>query len=126
MNSYALGMLEAVGYTTAVSAADAALKAADVELIALEKVIGAGGSISVTIHLRGDVAAVASAIEAGGKEGSRVGTIVAAHVIPHAHTEVGQKLIARFSLPASKKMAYGNKTIGTKNRTDKKYIADID
>ncbi|WP_096435162.1 BMC domain-containing protein [Alteribacter populi] len=99
MNTYALGLIETVGYTSAISAADAALKAADVELIALEKVIGAGGAISVTIHLSGDVAAVSSAVETGEKECNRVGKVISAHVIPHSHPEVGEKLLKNFSLP---------------------------
>ncbi|MDQ0252907.1 microcompartment protein CcmL/EutN [Evansella vedderi] len=102
MNTYALGMIETVGYTTAVSAADAALKAADVELIAVEKVIGGGGSLSVTIHLNGDVAAVTSAVEAGEKEGNRVGKVISSHVIPHAHAEVGGKILKQFDLLGTK------------------------
>lgn len=105
MKTYALGMLETVGYTTAVSAADAALKAAEVELLAIERVIGAGQAISVTVHLSGDVAAVTSAVEAGEKEGNRVGRVLAAHVIPHAHQEVDEKLLSLFSLPKQKEQA---------------------
>lgn len=95
---YALGLIETVGYTTAVSAADAALKAADVELIAVERVIGAGGALGVTIQLSGDVAAVSSAVEAGRKEAERVGKLISAHVIPRAHAEVDQKLLSQFKL----------------------------
>lgn len=98
MKMYALGLIETVGYTTAVSAADAALKAANVTLIAVEKVIGAGGSLGVTIHLNGDVGAIQSAVEAGKKEAERVGKLISAHVIPRAHSEVDQKLLSKFGL----------------------------
>jgi ethanolamine utilization protein EutM len=98
MKMYALGLIETIGYTTAVSAADVALKAADVTLVALEKVIGVGGSLGVTIHLNGDVGAVQSAVEAGKKEAERVGKLISAHVIPRAHSDVDQKLLSQFSL----------------------------
>lgn len=92
----ALGLIETLGYTTAVSAADAALKAADVQLIAVEKVIGVGGSLGVTIHLSGDVAAVAAAVDAGKAEARRIGTVISAHVIAKAHEDVKRKILARF------------------------------
>lgn len=93
---FALGLIETVGYTTAVSAADAAVKAADVEILGLEKVIGAGGYVGVTIHLSGDVAAVTSAVEAGRKQGELVGKILSTDVIPRAHSEVSQKLLSKY------------------------------
>jgi ethanolamine utilization protein EutM len=96
MRQQALGLIETVGYATAVSAADAALKAADVTLVAMEKVIGAGGALGVTIHLSGDVAAVSSAVEAGRAEAERVGKVISAHVIPRAHNEVNEKILTRF------------------------------
>lgn len=98
----ALGLIETLGYTTAVSAADAALKAADVQLIAVEKVIGVGGSLGVTIHLSGDVAAVGAAVDAGKAEARRIGTVISAHVIAKAHEDVNRKILSRFlpGLPA--------------------------
>jgi ethanolamine utilization protein EutM len=125
MKMYALGLIETIGYTTAVSAADVALKAADVTLVALEKVIGVGGSLGVTIHLNGDVGAVQSAVEAGKKEAERVGKLVSAHVIPRAHSDVDQKLLSQFSLlekePKSidKKTQKETKTKNAKSRTKK-------
>ncbi|WP_082315971.1 MULTISPECIES: BMC domain-containing protein [unclassified Fictibacillus] len=95
---YALGMIETVGYCAAVSAADAAVKAADVKIAAIEKVIGVHGALGVTLHLSGDVAAVASAVEAGKKEAERVGTVISAHVIPRTHTNVAEKLLSKFAL----------------------------
>ncbi|SFS80641.1 BMC domain-containing protein [Marininema halotolerans] len=96
MAQQALGMIETIGFTTAVSAADAALKAANVTLSGWEQVIGAGGSLGVTIHLQGDVAAVTSAVQAGREEAARVGNVMASHVIPRAHHEVNRKIFPQF------------------------------
>ncbi|OYD09103.1 BMC domain-containing protein [Paludifilum halophilum] len=98
MKQQALGMIETVGYTTAVSAADAALKAANVTMAGVERVIGAGGALGVTIHLSGDVAAVTSAVQAGKEAAEQVGRVISSHVIPRAHTEVDQKILTRFQL----------------------------
>lgn len=98
---FALGLIETVGYTTAVSAADAAVKAADVEIIGMEKVIGVSGYVGVTIHLSGDVAAVTSAVEAGRKQGELIGEIISTDVIPRAHSEVSQKLLSKFLIKES-------------------------
>ncbi len=95
----ALGLIETLGFTTAVSAADAALKAADVQLVAVEKVIGVGGSLGVTLHFSGDVAAVTSSVEAGKAEAQRVGTVVSAHVIAKAHSDVTGKILNNYLLP---------------------------
>ncbi|WP_203457079.1 BMC domain-containing protein [Paenibacillus tepidiphilus] len=92
----ALGLIETLGYTAAVSAADAALKAADVQLVAVEKVIGVGGSLGVTIHLSGEVAAVTSSVEAGKAEAQRIGQVVSAHVIAKAHEDVSGKILANY------------------------------
>lgn len=97
MKQYALGLIETIGYTTAVSAADAALKAANVKLIGVERVIGVGGALGVTIHLSGDVGAVQSAVEAGKQEAEKVGRVISAHVIPRAHHEVDEKLLPLFA-----------------------------
>ncbi|GIN93105.1 hypothetical protein J6TS1_47100 [Siminovitchia terrae] len=98
---FALGLIETVGYTTAISAADAAVKAADVEIIGMEKVIGVGGYVGVTIHLSGDVAAVKSAVDAGRKQGELIGKIISTDVIPRAHSEVSQKLLSKFLIRES-------------------------
>ncbi|MCL6458411.1 MAG: BMC domain-containing protein [Gorillibacterium sp.] len=91
-------MIETVGYTTAVSAADAALKAANVTLIAVEKVIGVAGTLGVTIHLSGDVSSVSAAVEAGKEAAQRIGTVISAHVIAKAHDDVNLKILSRFTL----------------------------
>lgn len=98
----ALGLIEAVGYSTAVSAADAAVKAADVEIIGLEKVIGVNGYVSVTVHLSGDVAAVTSAVDAGREQGNLVGELISTEVIPRAHSDVNEKLLSNFKVTERK------------------------
>ncbi len=94
----ALGLIEAIGFTTAVSAADAALKTAEVTIEAVEKVIGVGGMLGVTIHFSGDVAAVTSAVEAGRTAAERIGKVASAHVIPRAHSDVVTKMLSRFEV----------------------------
>ena len=82
----ALGMIETRGLTASIAAADAMLKAADVELVGTEKI----GSGLVTVQ--GDVGAVKAAVEAGQDAASRIGELVAVHVIPRPHTSVGAVL----------------------------------
>ena len=84
----ALGMIETRGLTAAVEAADAMVKAAEVTLIGTEKI----GSGLVTVMVRGDVGAVKSAVEAGQANASRLGEIIATHVIPRPHSDV-EKII---------------------------------
>ncbi len=71
--------------TASMEAADAMLKAADVELVGCEK-IGAG---LVTVMVQGDVGAVKAATEAGVEAASRIGECVSVHVIPRPHGSVG-------------------------------------
>ena len=77
----ALGMIETKGFTAMVEAADAMVKAAKVELVGYEKI---GGGY-VTAIVRGDVAAVKAATEAGQRAAERVGEVVSVHVIPRPH-----------------------------------------
>ena len=80
----ALGMVECRGLVAMIEAADAMVKAANVHLVGYEK-IDAG---LVTAIVRGDVAAVRSAVDAGAAAASRIGEVVATHVIPHLHRDV--------------------------------------
>ncbi len=80
----ALGMIETKGFAAMVEAADAMVKAAKVELVSYEKI---GGGY-VTAVVRGDVAAVKAAVEAGVRGAERVGEVVSVHVIPRPHTNV--------------------------------------
>ena len=84
----ALGMIETRGLTASIEAADAMLKSADVELVGTEKI----GSGLVTVMVQGDVGAVKAATEAGQEAASRIGELVAAHVIPRPHSSVGEIL----------------------------------
>ena len=80
----ALGMIETKGFVAMVEAADAMVKAAKVELVGYEK-IGAG---YVTAIVRGDVAAVKAATEAGQRAAERIGEMVSIHIIPRPHANV--------------------------------------
>ena len=77
----ALGMVETKGLVAMIEAADAMVKAAKVTLVGWEK-IGAG---YVTAIVRGDVAAVKAATDAGAAAARRVGELVSVHVIPRPH-----------------------------------------
>lgn len=80
----ALGMIETRGLVSAVEAADAMVKAANVKLVGREKV----GSGLVTVIVRGDVGAVKAATDAGAAAADRVGELVSVHVIPRPHGDV--------------------------------------
>lgn len=86
MANEAIGMIETRGIVAAVEACDAALKAASVKLVNQHKV----GSGLVAITLRGDVAAIRAAVDAGAEAAGRVGEVVAVHVIPRPHSEVAK------------------------------------
>ncbi|HMG23882.1 MAG TPA: BMC domain-containing protein [Kofleriaceae bacterium] len=77
-------MIEVKGFVGMVEAADAMVKAAKVELVGYEKT---GGGY-VTAIVRGDVAAVKAATEAGQRAAERVGEVVSVHVIPRPHANV--------------------------------------
>ncbi len=82
--SDALGMIETRGFVALIEASDAMVKAAKVELVGFEKI---GGGY-VTAIVRGDVAAVKAAVEAGQRQAERVGELVSVHVIPRPHANV--------------------------------------
>ena len=84
MTQEALGMVETRGLVAAIEAADAMVKAANVQLIGTEKI----GSGLVSVMVRGDVGAVKSAVEAGGAAATKLGEIIATHVIPRPHGDV--------------------------------------
>ena len=84
----ALGMVETKGLIGAIEAADAMVKAANVQLLGKEY-IGAG---YVTIFVRGDVGAVKAATDAGAAAARRVGELISVHVIPRPHGEVERVL----------------------------------
>jgi microcompartment protein CcmL/EutN len=77
----ALGMIETRGLVAMIEAADASVKAANVIIVGWEKI----GSGYVTVLMRGDVAAVRAATDAGAAAARRVGDLIAVHVIPRPH-----------------------------------------
>ena len=80
----ALGMVETRGLVAAIEAADAMVKAANVELIGTEKI----GSGLVSVMVRGDVGAVKAAVEAGSSSAGSLGEVIATHVMPRPHADV--------------------------------------
>ena len=84
MAQEALGMIETRGLVAAIEAADAMVKSAEVILIGTEKI----GSGLVSVMVRGDVGAVKSAVESGSAAASRLGEVIATHVIPRPHADV--------------------------------------
>ncbi|WP_143452432.1 BMC domain-containing protein [Sporanaerobium hydrogeniformans] len=91
MNNQALGMIETRGLVAITEAADAMLKAANVELVGSEKI----GSGLVSVMVRGDVGAVKAAVEAGAATAARLGEVVATHVIPRPHSDI-EKILPKF------------------------------
>jgi microcompartment protein CcmL/EutN len=75
--NFAVGLIETQGFTAAFEAIDTALKTANVEVLAREKL---GGGY-ITIIIKGDVAAVRAAIDAGKSHVEGLGKLIAAHVI---------------------------------------------
>ncbi|MCB1757161.1 MAG: BMC domain-containing protein [Gammaproteobacteria bacterium] len=86
MSVNAVGMIETKGYVAALAAADAMVKAANVEIVAREEV----GDGLVSIVVRGDVGAVKAATEAGAEIANSVGELVSVHVIPRPHPDLGK------------------------------------
>ena len=80
----ALGMIETRGLVPALEAADAMVKAANVELVATER--PGGGLVSVIV--RGDVGAVKAATDAGGVAANKVGEVLSIHVIARPHADL--------------------------------------
>ena len=100
----ALGMVETKGLVSAIEAADAMVKAANVTLIGSEYV--GGGFVSVMV--RGDVGAVKAATDAGAAAAKRIGELVSIHVIPRPHADV------EMILPQKSKGSIGGRTTSAK------------
>ena len=94
----ALGMIETRGLVAMIEASDAMVKAAKVTLVGWEKI----GSGYVTALVRGDVAAVKAATDAGAAAARRVGELIAVHVIPRPHGSLEDTLPIGKSEPAEK------------------------
>lgn len=100
----ALGMIETKGFVGMVEAADAMVKAAKVELVGYEKI---GGGY-VTAIVRGDVAAVKAATEAGARGAERVGQLVSVHIIPRPHANIDLALPLGRGDDARRELGLGN------------------
>ena len=94
----ALGMVETRGLVALIEASDAMCKAATVELVGWDRV----GSGMVTSFVRGDVAAVKAATDAGAAAAAKVGEVVSVHVIPRPHDELNQAMPKRPAAGARK------------------------
>ena len=80
----ALGMIETKGLIALIEASDAALKAANVQMLSWDKI----GSGLVTGFFVGDVAAVKAAVDAGASAAAKIGDVVSVQVIPRPHDEL--------------------------------------
>ena len=99
MQEEALGLIETRGFVAMVEASDAMVKAARVQLVSYEKI---GGGYVTTI-VRGDVAAVRAATEAGSAAAAKVGEVVSVHVIPRPHAMLEEVLPIRRPKSVGKK-----------------------
>jgi len=81
----ALGMIETRGLVALIEAADAMMKAANVQFMGWDKV----GSGMVSAFVTGDVAAVKAATDAGATAAGRIGEVVSVQVIPRPHEDLG-------------------------------------
>src|SRR5947207_975107 len=82
----ALGMVECMGLVAMIEAADAMVKAANVHHVGYDRI----DVVLVSAIVRGEVAAVRAAVDAGAAAGGRVGKVVSTHVIPRLHADVDQ------------------------------------
>ena len=84
MQQEALGLIETKGLVASIEAADAMVKAANVDLVGQEKI----GHGVVTVMVRGDVGAVKASVDAGVQAAEAVGEVLSNYVIPRPHTDV--------------------------------------
>jgi len=97
MDDSALGLVETRGLIAAIEAADAMVKAANVQLLGTEKTIAA----LITVKVVGEVGAVRSAVDAGAAAAERIGELVSCHVIPRPHESLEDIVYEETSLPPS-------------------------
>jgi ethanolamine utilization protein EutM/ethanolamine utilization protein EutN len=95
----ALGIIETKGLTALIEATDAMVKAANVKLVGWEKI----GSGYVTAFVRGDVAAVKAATDAGAAAARKIGELVSVHVIPRPHSNLDDIMPIKEIIGSSKK-----------------------
>jgi ethanolamine utilization protein EutM len=104
----ALGMIECRSFPAMVEAADAMVKAAKVELVSFEET---GGGY-VTAIVRGDVAAVKAAVQAGEQNAGKIGEMVASHVIARPHVNIDVVLPLGRKEQAEREMGPGQTAAG--------------
>jgi microcompartment protein CcmL/EutN len=92
MAQESLGLIETIGLIAAIEACDVMVKSANVKIVACEKKIGSG---HVSVMVRGDVGAVKAATEAAAVAASKLGTVVAVHVIPRPHEDT-ERVLPKF------------------------------
>ena len=96
MAQSAIGLIETRGLVGVIEAADTAAKAADVQLLGIERI---GGGL-VSLRLCGDVASVQAAVQAASEAARQVSELISAHVIPQPHEDVA-KISRRIAAPGS-------------------------
>lgn len=106
MAGEAIGIIEVFGFTTAICAADAAAKAADVKVIALDSNKPANAEkvevpLIMCVKVQGDVAAVTAAVEAGAKKAEQISGLIQSHIIARP-TEDAEKMARRCSVGRDK------------------------
>ncbi|MBU5483166.1 BMC domain-containing protein [Clostridium sp. MSJ-11] len=106
-----LGLIEVKGLLGAIEAADSALKAANVNLMGLEKVKGG----IVTVKLTGDVDAVKAAVDAGVASVEALGVFLTSHVIPRLHEET-LKILPKMNEKKDENHSNKNKDLKSKNQ----------
>ena len=84
IGTQALGMIETRGLVCSIEAADAMVKASNVELLD-KRAIGGG---YITVMVRGDVGAVRTALGAGRSAASRIGEVISTRIIPGPHFDL--------------------------------------
>ena len=95
----AIGMIETRGFTGNVEATDAMAKAAN---ITISRTIPIGGGL-ITVICKGDVASVKAAVDAGSKAASKIGELVASHVIARPHEDLLKGFLGEAAANATKK-----------------------
>lgn len=102
----AIGMIETRGLVGAIEAADAMVKAANVEILSKEKI----GSGLTTVIVQGDVGAVKAATEAGEAAAQRVGEVLSVHVIPSPHNDIAMFFEKKEAKPKTETKSKPTKT----------------
>lgn len=97
-----LGLIEVVGFVAAMEAADAAMKAANIELLGYELTKGGG---LVLVKICGDVGAVTAGIAAGKAAASKVNKVLSTHVIPRPHEQLVRVLEPAVAILEPEKLA---------------------